>query len=69
MERKNLIRAIAALGWSFSREGKKHEIWSHPTAISTLSVPRGKILNPGLARWLCVLARRYPNEGALRLAA
>ena len=53
MKRLELERRLAALGWSFLRHGRKHDVWSDGERQQ--AVPRHRNINEKLA--MAILAR------------
>jgi predicted RNA binding protein YcfA (HicA-like mRNA interferase family) len=48
--RSKILRRLEAEDWRLMRHGSEHDIYRHPQKSGTISVPRHRILSPGVAR-------------------
>lgn len=61
MKKKDLERALQALGWRFKRHGGNHDIWTD--GERNQPIPRHKEINDCLAKKILITAQENPvNE-------
>jgi predicted RNA binding protein YcfA (HicA-like mRNA interferase family) len=58
MKKRDLERALRALGWELLRHGGNHDIWIHQAAGPTEKVPRHREVNERLAEKILRDAQR-----------
>ncbi|ETX01235.1 MAG: hypothetical protein ETSY1_08090 [Candidatus Entotheonella factor] len=61
MKKRDLEKALRALGWELLRHGGNHDIWSHPASGHTEKVPRHREINEKLAEKIIRDARKVAN--------
>jgi predicted RNA binding protein YcfA (HicA-like mRNA interferase family) len=54
--RAKIVRRLEGEGWRLARNGAEHDIFSHPSKLVVLSVPRHRELSPGVARQIAKAA-------------
>jgi predicted RNA binding protein YcfA (HicA-like mRNA interferase family) len=54
--RAKVVRRLELDGWRLLRNGTEHDIYGHASKPGVLSVPRHRILSPGVARQIAEVA-------------
>jgi hypothetical protein len=44
------VRRLTAEGWQLVRPGKEHDVYAHRVRPGVISLPRHRMLSPGVAR-------------------